>query len=131
AANKLILQCYSKAGVRSNKGEATVKCSREVSPRLFGLAIGVGDSTEMKLPGPKRFETVKQCPLDARRIQTAWQERARSAYIDPDFRCMCDKEVTPETVLRTIRSFVPKARPDDLFVLYLAGHGYADGILQR
>jgi hypothetical protein len=74
---------------------------------------------------------VKQCVLDARRIQSAWRERARSAYNDPIFECMRDKEVTPEAVLRTIRSFGPKARPDDLFVLYMAGHGYADGILQR
>lgn len=129
--NRLILQCYNKARLRSTKGEATVRCTRQVSPRLFGLALGVGDSSHTKLPSPKRFEDVKQCVADARRIKKTWQERGRTAYDVALFDCLCDAQVTPEAVLKKIRDIGSQARPDDVFVLFLAGHGFADGILKR
>ncbi len=64
---------------------------------------------------------------DARAVATALAEQAeRRIYGKVESRVLADAEVTRASILAAIRSFIERAGPDDVAVLFMAGHGVRD-----
>jgi WD40 repeat protein len=88
--------------------------------RIFGLVAGINT-----------YQAVNQINLrspvgDARKIFSAWSgQRGHGAFsrgVDSHLRFIAEQNVTREAILAAVHD-AKEATPDDLFVLFLAGHG--------
>lgn len=92
----------------------------ETRPTLWVLAVGVSDY-------PDGDMALRFADADARAITA---ELARQAggpvYGDVRTRVLIDAEVTRESIIEAMQKFFADAGPDDVAVLFVAGHGVQD-----
>lgn len=122
-SNRLSAVGYAKVrGEQSVRVQHTSAIAR--SPMLRGLAVGI--DTYPYLPaGSQLHSTV----ADARLIQTTMESLAtsgkvRSAKVD----LLLENQATPPAILTNIDATAQGLGPDDWFILFLAGHGFAEGV---
>jgi hypothetical protein len=60
---------------------------------------------------------------DARAFSKAIQESGRSIFTDIRVRTLFDRQATRENILKALEEVAAKARPEDVFLFYYAGHG--------
>ncbi len=60
---------------------------------------------------------------DAKAFSKAIQEQGKTFFKDVEVRSLYDKEATRENILAALEELSGKARPEDVFVFYYAGHG--------
>lgn len=91
--------------------------------RLFVLAAGVDKYDD------KNIAQLSGCVADATEMAETSRKYAGDLYINVFERVLADKAVTHDSLLTTIREFGKTISPDDVFILYLAGHGitHSDG----
>ena len=85
--------------------------------RLFVLAAGVDKYTD------KAVAQLSGCVADAKALAETSRQYAGDLYINVFERVMADGEVTKKNLLDVIYEFGQSVSPDDVFILYLAGHG--------
>ncbi len=90
------------------------------APRLFVLAAGVNEYAD------RRFRLELAVP-DAKAIVQAFNAAGKDLYQTVEVKLMSDAEVTRERLDAAFNDLAGKVRPDDVFVLYLAGHGKTVG----
>lgn len=118
----------SAVGYAKVRGEQVIRLqhtsAQSRTPVIRGLAIGI--DTYPYLPaGSQLHSTV----ADARLVQTTIESLAtrgniRSAKID----LLLENQATPAAILAGIDTSARGLGPDDWFILFLAGHGYAEGV---
>jgi len=120
--NHIFCQAYSQYAVRADSQEAIVHLDVPQRPRkLLGLCIGIADYPSKADLGPLLFPA-----MDALAVQKALQRQQRSTEFDSVvIQTLVDGEVTREEILRRMKEFAQIAQPDDQFVLYMSGHGWA------
>ena len=91
--------------------------------RLFVLAVGVDKYTD------KAVAPLSGCVADAKAFADTSKQYAGDLYINMFDKILVDKDVTQKNLLNSIREFGLAVEPDDVFILYLAGHGitHTDG----
>jgi uncharacterized caspase-like protein len=126
--NTLILQVYNRAGGRG-QARCTVNFSTDkplTAPRLFGLAVGVNDYRKvqnLKAPGGGTMNLSCACQ-DADAIRKALLSQSGSGlFREVTIDLLKDEEVSPQEVLRRLKSLQKGVAPRDRVVLFLAGHG--------
>ncbi|MCZ2342719.1 MAG: hypothetical protein LC104_13155 [Bacteroidales bacterium] len=122
-SNRLTATGYAKV-----RGERTIRLQHTPmqtrAPIIRGLAVGI--DTYPYLPaGSQLHSTV----ADARLVQTtieglATRGKIRSAKVD----LLLEKQATPASILAGIDATARELGPDDWFILFLAGHGFAEGV---
>ena len=132
--NVLTLQCYNKAGGRGEAVPVAVACVRpDTEPRLFGLAVGVGDysrSAQRKKKTKVRLSDLN-ADKDAQAIADMWQEQAGRYFKQVEVKTLLNQEATPKAILDWLQSVHKQVRPDDRVLVFLGGHGTSAEELER
>jgi len=97
---------------------AQVRPGRQAAPALWLLAVGVSDYQDANLHAGVRFAAA-----DARAMARLFEERGPRLFRTVSARVLADREATGEAVRAAITTLAGQVVPQDVFVLYLAGHG--------
>ncbi len=91
--------------------------------RLFVLAAGVDNYAD------KSIARLSGCVNDAKEIAEVSRNYAGDLYMNVFEKVLVDAAVTKNNLLSVIEDFGKSVQPDDVFILYLAGHGitHTDG----
>ena len=121
--NRLSAVAYAKAA-----GTAAVDVTHTPAARskatFRGLAVGV--DRYPYLPADRQLQASAS---DARLIRDGFARLAGSKNVaTADIDVLVDDAATPAAILAAIDTIAEELKPDDWFVLYLAGHGFADGV---
>jgi len=92
-------------------------------PTLWVLTIGVSRYSESDL-------SLRFAAADARAVADAFaRQRGGPLYHEVQTAVLVDAEVTRASILRALDDFMGKAAPVDVGVIYMAGHGVRDELL--
>lgn len=90
--------------------------STEKRPKMYVLAVGVSDYA--------RKDWTLQYPVkDARSVGELLRIAARGLYDDIDLSLVLDTDATAKGIEAAVNRVANKANPNDVFVLFIAGHG--------
>lgn len=107
-----------------NSEPATIRLIREATsmelPKLFVVAIGVGDYNDPKLP-KLRF-TCK----DANDFSKAITSKKGLPYEDVQVKILCDNEATRADIFEAMEWLKQESSPNDVCIFFFAGHGMRD-----
>jgi len=123
--NTVSVTAYDSTGMQESAKNAQ-KISWEGNPdkpRLFILAVAVNDYQDPNI------SKLKYCVADANGIIDTFTQYSGDLYTDVFVQTLTEKEVTKANLDKTFADIGKKVKPDDVFILYLAGHGktYTDG----
>jgi hypothetical protein len=124
--NELTLQSFNRLGGRAEATAAFVhKPAAAEKPRLFGLSIGVNDYSKVgQAPGGKRlFGNLTSAVRDAEAMQQSWLKQKDKLYGEVKIELTRDRDVNRAALAKQLAALKGQVRPDDLLVLFLAGHG--------
>lgn len=117
----VIMYAQNKNG---NSEPATIRLIREATsmelPKLFVVAIGVGDYNDPKLP-KLRF-TCK----DAKDFSKAITSKKGLPYEDVQVKILCDNEATRADIFEAMEWLKQESSPNDVCIFFFAGHGMRD-----
>lgn len=107
-----------------NSEPAVIRLVRESTsfelPKLFVVAIGVGDYNDPKLP-KLRF-TCKDAQDFAKVIAT----KKGLPYEDVQVKVLCDSEATRADIFEAMEWLKQESSPNDVCIFFYAGHGMRD-----
>jgi WD40 repeat protein len=117
--NKIAVLAYNEAGlIASEPAKITITASQQASarPRLYVLAVGVNDYWDSALK-------LGFAATDAKSFGDGLKQAGSRLYEQVEVRTVLDGEATAEKLDRVFTELGQKVRPQDVFVLFLAGHG--------
>ena len=89
-------------------------------PRLFCVAIGVGDYQDEKLP------PLKLSVKDARDFAEVIGKKQGFPFSDVQVKLLTDKEATRADIFEALQWLQQETTPNDICIFFFAGHGYRD-----
>ena len=89
-------------------------------PRLFCVAIGVGDYRDEKLP------PLKLATKDAKDFASAVAKKQGLPFSEVQVKVLTDKEATREDMFEALEWLQQETTPNDICMFFYAGHGYRD-----
>lgn len=118
----LTLYAQNKAG---NSEPVSIRLIRENVaqgdlPRLFCVAIGVGDYHDDKLP-PLKFST-----KDARDFAETIAKKRGLPFAEVQVKLLTDEEATRADIFEAMEWLQQETTPNDVCFFFYAGHGYRD-----
>ena len=107
-----------------NSEPASIRLIREKQvaelPRLFAVAIGVGDYNDPELP------KLKYTTKDARDFSKVLSTKKDYPYQDVQVKTICDEEATREDFYEAMEWLKQESSSTDVCIFFYAGHGYRD-----
>ena len=107
-----------------NSEPASIRLIREKQvaelPRLFAVAIGVGDYNDPELP------KLKYTTKDARDFSKVLSTKKDYPYQDVQVKTICDEEATREDFYEAMEWLKQESSPTDVCIFFYGGHGYRD-----
>lgn len=118
-SNVVFVQCYNKADVRGESDRVLVMNRKSPPPgTLHGLFIGVGDYSK---------SVPRQVPIhgddDAEVLAELWEKYRGKSYAKANIRILLNEKANFRLVQEELKKLADTAKPDDLLVFYLGGHG--------
>jgi WD40 repeat protein/uncharacterized caspase-like protein len=118
-ANRLVVVAHSHARAETPL-TVTVKAAAARPGVLRGLVVGVNKYQQIGVPDLSA--SVDDAKLAAEVLARVGRERP---FERADVKTLLDDEATPAAILAELDRVAAAATPDDWFVLFLAGHGFA------
>ena len=109
-----------RGGVRAGGGGGERRGTQRERPALFVLAVGVTNYRDHALT-----QGVRYAAGDAETVAARFMAQADGLFRAAVVRSLQDKAATKDGIEAALVELAGQARPDDVFVLYLAGHGAA------
>lgn len=107
-----------------NSEPASIRLIREnvptELPRLFAVAIGVGDYNDLKLP------KLKYTCKDAQDFAKAVASKKGLPFSDVQVKVLCDSEAKRADIFEAMDWLKQEASPNDVCIFFYAGHGFRD-----
>lgn len=108
-----------------NSEPATIRLVREnvaqaELPKLFAVAVGVGEYANDKLPD------LKLTCKDARDFAAAVNAKKGLPFSDVQVKLLCDGEATRADMFEAMEWLAQEAAPGDVCIFFFAGHGFRD-----
>lgn len=107
-----------------NSEPVTLRLIREASqfelPKLFVVAVGVGDYNDPKLP------KLKLTCKDAQDFAKAIATKKGLPYEDVQVKLLCDSEATRTDIFEAMEWLKQESSPNDVCIFFYAGHGLRD-----
>jgi WD40 repeat protein len=123
--NIVAVTAYDSTGMQesANNAQKISWSGKTEKPRLFILAVAANEYLDPSI------SKLKNCVADANGIIDTFTQYSGDLYTDVFVRTLTDKDVTKENIDELFAEIGKEVKPDDVFVLYLAGHGrtYTDG----
>ena len=110
--------------IAGEPGRITVRCEKpKERPELYMVAVGISDYAD---GGPRDLDCAKN---DAVGLAEVFQQRGEAFYGAGKVHVttLTDKQATKKGIEKAIASVAKSAKPRDVFVLTLAGHGVTLG----
>lgn len=123
-SNRLTLQAFNRLGGRSEAVATVAGPSARTSGRLLGLGIGINDyGLQPSIGGKRKFGNLQGAVRDVQLHAEVWQSQKGRLYHDSEFRLRPDAQAIRRDILMELDHFARTARPDDLLIVVLCGHG--------
>jgi WD40 repeat protein len=123
--NRLSLQATSSQGLVRTVDQIVVrKEGRPRTPRLFLLQVAVADYAKVKVPRNIAFPNLPSVKVDLELVKEAWKKQEKTLFEQVEVVDLVNSQVTPAALEQQFQAIARKARPDDLLVLFLNGHGF-------
>ncbi len=90
-----------------------------VRPKLYALLVGVSKYKDSKL-------TLNYAAKDATDMAQVLERQAGVYYDSADIKLLLDDEATEEAIETELSRLRRKAKPEDIVVVFMAGHGFTD-----
>jgi hypothetical protein len=91
----------------------------QVKPDLYLLAVGIDSYLQKEL-------AIRLAGADARAIVELFQQRGQGIYRRSNVKLLLNVEATKQNILRGLDGMAG-ARPEDVIIVFVAGHGYTTG----
>jgi WD40 repeat protein len=129
--NRVIAQCDSQAGTTAKRQLMVRRKGEPTSPRVFLLLAGVAKYDQAgPLPRGFHWDNLPGIRSDLVRMRNLWRRLNNQPYSVVASGYLLDEEATPAAICGRLDEIARESRPDDLLVLFLGGHGYAEGPLE-
>lgn len=89
-------------------------------PRLFCVAVGIGEYHDDKLP------SLKLSTKDAHDFADVVSKKKGLPFADVQVKLLIDKEATRADIFEAMEWLQQETTPNDICLFYYAGHGYRD-----
>jgi WD40 repeat protein len=131
--NTVALQCYNTAGGYETTRVVVRKGGAESRSSLYLLLVGATDYSKVnkRLPKPYHFDDLPGVDFDMELTQDTWERQKGKRYEQVKVVTLKEERVTPAAILKAIRNVAAQARPDDLLLLSLSGHGLSGEIAEE
>ena len=112
------VSAFNSAGLIESRGAKVAATVREsgIKPALYGLAIGVTDYGD-------KNENLKYAAADAESLKNDLEARGKGLFRDVLVTPVYDRDATLTRIKVEFEKLAKQVKPDDVFVLFLAGHG--------
>ncbi|MDM8554485.1 caspase family protein [Desulfococcaceae bacterium HSG7] len=115
--NAVEIRGWNEAGkIESSSKLFTVTCQGRAKPSLYVLAIGISTYYDSRLD-------LKMAHKDAESFVSEFQQRYAGLYQKYHPVLLTDEQATTGNIRKQFDSIAAAIKPDDVFVLYVAGHG--------
>jgi len=117
--NEISATAYNKDGnIESNPVELLVNVDDAMSrePDLYGLCIGISKYRDRALQ-------LNYAAADAFAVKNVLETRAASLFREVHVRTLTDRQATMKGIEAAFKEISRRIRPNDVFVLYMSGHG--------
>lgn len=116
--NKVEVSCINSNGVESYRALTYVNISTAPLRNLYLLAFGVS-----KYKNPSY--NLRYADKDALDLEKVAQNLKGKGFENVYTKVLTNEQVTPDAI-KASKDFVKNAKPDDTFILFIAGHGMHD-----
>jgi hypothetical protein len=117
--NIITATAYNKDGkIESKPAELVLSVDdpRNYEPDFYGLCIGITQYRDYSL-------NLKYAAKDALDMKTELETRAAPLFKNVQVMSLTDREASAAGIRAAFEALSPKIRPNDVFVLYMSGHG--------
>jgi len=97
---------------------ADIRPRQQAAPALHVLAVGITRYRDHQLEAGVRYAAE-----DAKTMGRLFREQGKHLYRTVDARVLINQEATGDNIRSTLSQLAGQMAPQDVFVLYLAGHG--------
>jgi WD40 repeat protein len=126
--NQVTLQTFNRLGGR---GEAVAMSDVKLGtaePHLLGMFVGINDYQNVKAKNPdgsRAFGDLKNARNDAEQLRNRWLQQMGKGklFSAGDPKEFLDADAKRQALLKRLDELADEARPDDLLVIFLSGHG--------
>src|SRR5262245_25060661 len=124
--NEIRLVCVNGRGIEKEDSRPVVyDDDAKVSRKLYAVCVGIDDYTGVK--GFGAIRSLNCAAKDAEEVaRVLRQHRKSNLFTESTVEHILQKDATAANILERIRELGKQAGPDDLFVLFLSGHGEAE-----
>lgn len=116
--NKIEISCTNEKGAESYRALTYANYNKQTFGNLYFLAFGVSKYSNPAL-------NLQYAEKDAKDLEKVLKSLKHLPYEQVYTKVLTNEQVTPEAI-KEAKSFVAKAKPDDTFILFIAGHGMHD-----
>jgi len=116
--NKIEVSCTNEKGTESYRAMVYATSNQRVEGDLYFLAFGVSNYLDQKL-------NLQFAHKDVADLERTLNGLKGFGYSNVYTKVLTNEMVTPQAI-KTSRDFVKNAKPDDTFILFIAGHGMHD-----
>lgn len=122
--NKLTLLVFNALGGRSEVTKTLTNPHKAESTALRGLGVGVNDYSSAPSPGGGRsWGNLKGPVKDITMQKEKWESQRGKLFNEAKFEPKTEKSASRDQVLAELDRLAKVAKPDDLLIIVLAGHG--------
>jgi WD40 repeat protein len=112
----ITVTAVNREGMLSKPEVITVDVARPEPPALHMLAVGIGRYRDPAL-------NLRFAASDAARIRSHFELHGGKLYRSVQVRGLQDEQATRANIEREMLEVAKRAKPEDVFVLYMSGHG--------
>ncbi len=129
--SRLTIQCEGRGGATVRQQVAVTRPGPAPPRRLFALLVGVVDYGRVKMLAGRKFNSLPGVGVDLVKLEDVFKAQQagpgnpRGPFAEVVVPSPLENDTArPGDVLAALDKIAAAARPDDLAVIYLAGHGY-------
>ena len=116
--NKIEISCMNEKGAESYRALTYAEYQEQEKGDLYYLAFGVSQYKEASL-------NLKYADKDANDLSEAFSKLNKDQYSNIYVKTFLNEQATLENI-RSAKDFLKSSKPDDTFILFIAGHGVHD-----
>jgi WD40 repeat protein len=117
--NRLRALAFTETRVESDPAAVvlTYEAPRQVRPTLWVLAVGINEYRNSRY-------NLNYAVVDARGFTEAVLDAAGTLFTDVVTELILDGDATKEAIIASLESISERAKPEDVFMFFYAGHGF-------
>lgn len=124
--NQLAVLTFNSAGGRAEAVRTVNNVKAGGPASLVGLSIGINDYTDYRKNGGARaFGNLTSADRDASEVSRRFSEFAgpKKFFQQSEFELKLEAQANRKQLLNSLKALADTARPEDLLVVFFAGHG--------